>query len=274
MAEGNATTAAKQAAAAEATKAAEDAAIKAMTLRERMAHIRDHSSGVAKEDITMTYEKDGKWKEITIQGHTIGGVLTGIRPLLRDYRLLLTPHLIERTYNGNRCDVIVEFEWENLDNPNDTKKVRWAGADTDKGGKGFSKAGTNALKEHLKKQFLITDKQDAAEETERVDHETDDGVSRAAVEAQREETRKLYADKANLVRAAFKGAKSLKDVERLEREHKAWIKTTPEEMRNFFLEAIENRKAHFAPPVDADSEEEASRRADEIAAQQSGDDEE
>jgi hypothetical protein len=271
MAEGNQTATAEQAAAA---KAAEEAAIKAMSLRERLAHIRDHSSGVAKEDIDMEYEKNGQWKKITIQGHTIGGVLAGIRPLLRDYRLLLTPHLIERTYSGNRCDVIVEFEWENIDNLNDTKKVRWAGADTDKGGKGFSKAGTNALKEHLKKLFLITDKQDAAEETERVDHETDEGLSRAAVEAQREENKKLYADKANLVRAAFKAAKSLKEVERLEREHKAWIKTTPDEMRNFFLEAIENRKAHFAPPVDAEDEKAAQREADRIAAEQSGDDEE
>lgn len=226
-----------------------DAEIKAMTLRERLAHIRDNSSGVGKEDITMKYEKDGQWKEATIKSHTIGGVLAGIRPLLRDYRIICLPNLVERTYSGNRCDVLIDFEWENLDNPNDTKTMRWAGADTDKAGKGFAKAGTNALKEHLKKLFLITDKQDAAEETDAVEHETDEGVSRKAVAEAHEQSRKLIEEKAELVRVAFKSAKNMEAVEKLEKEHKAWINGLPAATRNFFLEAIQKRKDYFAPPT-------------------------
>ncbi len=245
MAEGNQTAAAEQAAKA---KAEADAALKlkAMTLAERLAYIRDHSSGVSKEDITMSYEKNGQWKEITIQGHTIGGVLAGIRPLLRDYRILLTPSLVERVYNGNRCDVLVDFEWESLDNPNDKKVVRWAGADTDKGGKGFSKAGTNALKEHLKKLFLITDKEDAKEETEQVEHQTDEGLSRSDVDktkSKADRTRERWA-------AGFKHqvetAKTEKDVDRLYRENGDELDELPQVTRDFFNDLKITAKGRIA----------------------------
>jgi hypothetical protein len=101
--------------------------------------------------------------EFTIKGHTVEAVLSEMRPLLSRYRVRLQPNLFERSYSGNRCDVLVDFTFSSLDDPSDTEVIRWAGSGTDDGDKGFSKAGTNALKEMLKKVFLITDRDDAKE---------------------------------------------------------------------------------------------------------------
>src|SRR5690606_3402105 len=77
------------------------------TLAQRMAAIRDESFGVGKTDITM-----GSFK---IKAHTVEGVLSEMRPLFTKHGVDFTPNLVERTYAGNRCDVIVDFEFENLD---------------------------------------------------------------------------------------------------------------------------------------------------------------
>jgi hypothetical protein len=233
---------------APATEQAAEIKIESLTLRQRLAYIRDHSSGVGKEDIKMQYERDGKSKEITIQGHTIGGVLAGIRPLLKDYRILVVPNLVERTYNGNRCDVLVDFEWENLDHPEDRKTIRWAGSDTDKGGKGFAKAGTNALKEHLKKLFLITDKQDAAEETEQVEHQTDEGLKRGDIENVKERAGRTRERWAANFKASVEAAKTEKDIDRLFRENSDELADLPQVTREFFSELKITCKGRLSVP--------------------------
>jgi hypothetical protein len=235
MAEGNQTAATQLAAAAE---------VKPLTLARRMAAIRADAFGIGKQDIKMEYEG----KSYTIKGHTVEAVLSEMRPLLVKHGVGLTPLLRERVYSGNRCDLLIDFEFQNLDDETEIKVVPWAGAGTDKADKGFSKAGTNALKEMLKKVFLITDRDDAAEETDKVDHQTDDGISRAAAERDAEKLRKVIEDKAKLVRGALKKATTLDDLLRLEREHKAWIKDLPDVTRTFFLDLIRDRKEAFAPP--------------------------
>lgn len=188
-----------------------------------MAAIRAEAFGIGKSDVTMT--KDGKsW---TIKGHTVEGVLSEMRPLFAKHGVDFTPNLVDRSYAGNRCDVIVDFEFESLDDPDDRRTIRWAGAGTDNGDKAFAKAGTNALKEMLKKRFLITDRDDAKEETESVEHQTADQASRADLERAREAARANLEKWATAARTAFMNADSLAAVTALEREHRDQL-TSPD----------------------------------------------
>lgn len=210
-----------------------------------MAAIRDESFGVGKTDITM-----GAFK---IKAHTVEGVLSEMRPLLARHGVDCTPNLVERTYTGNRCDVIVDFEFESLDDPNDRRTIRWAGAGTDNGDKAFAKAGTNALKEMLKKRFLITDRDDAKEETESVEHQTADQASRADLERARESARANLEKWATAARTAFMNADSLAAVTALEREHRDQLTSSdmPPATRAFFIQLIEDRKAALKPTEQA-----------------------
>lgn len=212
----------------------------------RLADIRKECSGVGKENISMSYDnkKTGNRESYTIQGHTIEGVLHGVRGLFDRHGVMMTPQLIERSYNGNRCDVIVDFEFINLDVPEDTKIIRWAGSDTDNGGKGFAKAGTNALKEMLKKTFLITDREDAKEETEQTEYQSDEGLNRGAVEKAKEKVNAAFAAWANSLKAAIESAGSTAKLRELKREHKAQMESedVPAVTRKFFEDLFAERK--------------------------------
>ena len=224
--------------------AAEMWAHKSMTLNERLAAIRAESFGIGKDNIPM--EKDGKrW---TIKGHTIEAVLSEMRPLFDKYRIDLTPNLVERTYTGNRCDVLIDFEFLNLDTPSEVRVIRWGGAGTDNGDKAFAKAGTNALKEMLKKVFLITDRADAEEESEQVEFQPTEGATRADVDRAKEQRRAAIEQWAKALKMAIEKADNLKDVARLERENKDQLvsEDLPDVTRTFFIDLIEKRKKEFA----------------------------
>lgn len=231
-----------------ATDKADELDITSMSLLERLAYVRDHSSGVGKEDIEMSFkDKQGGRQSVTIQGHTIGGVLAGIRPLLSEYRLFCLPSLTERTYSGNRCDVLVEFEWINIDKPEDRVTIKWAGADTDNAGKGFAKAATNALKEHLKKLFLVTDREDAKEETEQTEHQTDEGVSRREVDAARDKVRATFEGRARTYQAALESAGSAKAIKALKRDNADFLSDVelPSVTREHFEKLFKKRLAEL-----------------------------
>lgn len=217
---------------------------KILSLKQRMAAIRDECFGIGKEDVKM--EKDGKkW---TIKGHTFEAVLSEIRPLFAKHGVDMTPCLIERSYTGNRCDVIVDFTFERTDESDEIRTIRWAGAGTDNGDKAFAKAGTNAVKEMLKKRFLVTDRDDAKEETESVDHETDEGMSRKVVEQLKEQRRSAIEQWGVTFRDAIKNAPDLDTVKRLQRDNATQLASEdlPTVTRTFFIELIEKRKAEFA----------------------------
>lgn len=244
MADGNKTPATDKA-------AAPPVEVKPLTLSQRLAAIRADSFGIGKDNIKMSYfdKKSGEKKEFSIKGHTVEAVLSEMRPLLEAAGVLLIPNLVERSYSGNRCDVLVAFEWESLDNPDDRRVIRWAGAGCDDGDKGFSKAGTNALKEHLKKLFLITDRDDAKEEEDKVEHKTDEGMSRAHVDKIAEKAREATEKWAKTFKLSIEAAKDAKAVERLYRDNKSQLDELPEITRQFFDKLKADRIAYFAPPT-------------------------
>lgn len=210
-----------------------------------MAAIRDECFGIGKDNVTM--QKDGKsW---TIKGHTVEAILSEIRPLFSKHGVDMTPNLVERTYSGNRCDVLVDFTFERTDESDETRVIRWAGAGTDNGDKAFAKAGTNALKEMLKKRFLVTDRDDAKEETESVEHESE-GTSRAKLEEAREQRRAAIEQWAVTFKAALTNAKDEKEVGRLQRDNAQQLASEdlPPVTRTFFIELIEKKKSSFKAP--------------------------
>ena len=213
-----------------------DAPEASRNLSERLAAIREDSFGIGKENIKMG--------SFSIKGHTVEAVLAEMRPLLVKHGVGMTPNLFERTYTGNRCDVIVDFEFQNLDATEETRVVRWAGAGTDNGDKAFAKAGTNALKEMLKKVFLITDRDDAKEETETVEHQTESGASRAEIEEAQKARSAAVRQWGTTFKAALESATTEAAVKALERENKEQLtdESLPEVTRTFFVELIQTRK--------------------------------
>ncbi len=209
-----------------------------LTLAQRMAAIRAECSSIGKQDITM-----GSFK---IKAHTIEGVLSEMRPLFTKHGVHFTPQLETVTHTGNRCDVIVAFEFSDLGS-GEEKVIRWGGSGTDNSDKAFAKAGTNALKEMLKKVFLVTDKEDAKEETETVEHKTDEGLTRGAVDEQKEATRAAMEALAQTLKLAFEKATTVAEIDRLQRDNKDSLAKWPDVTRAFFIELVERRKRELAP---------------------------
>lgn len=216
-----------------------------LSLKQRMAAIRDECAGIGKEDISMETKSGSKFK---IKGHTFEAVLSEIRPLFAKHGVDMTPNLVEREYVGNRCDVLVDFTFERTDDIDEQRVIRWAGAGTDNGDKAFAKAGTNAVKEMLKKRFLVTDRDDAKEETESVEHQTEDGLNRAAIDQERERSRKAVQTWAAAFKAAVEGASDLESLKRIERDNRQQLsdEALPDVTRSFFIDLIEKRKRDLA----------------------------
>jgi len=213
-----------------------------LSLKERMAAIRRECSGIGKDDIQM---ESAKGSRFTIKGHTVEAVLSEVRPLFDKHGVDIWPNLVERTYAGNRCDVLVDWTFERTDDSDQTRVIRWGGSGTDNSDKGFSKAGTNCLKEMLKKTFLITDRDDAKEETESVEHRTEEGASKAEVEKVKEQRRAAIEQWAKAFKMGLERAQDEKDIARLERENRDQLMSDdlPEVTRTFFVELIQTRKA-------------------------------
>jgi hypothetical protein len=101
--------------------AAEEAEPRVLSLKQRMAAIRDECAGIGKQDIQM--QNQDRTKSWTIKGHTFEAVLSEIRPLFAKHGVDVTPNLVERTYTGNRCDVLVDFLFERTDDSDETRLI-------------------------------------------------------------------------------------------------------------------------------------------------------
>lgn len=223
----------------------EDPAPAPLSLKARMAAIRDECFGIGKQDITMANQD--RTKTWTIKGHTFEAVLSEIRPLFAKHGVDFTPQLVERTYTGNRCDVLVDFTFERTDDSDETRVIRWAGAGTDNGDKAFAKAGTNAVKEMLKKRFLVTDRDDAKEEEEKVEH-LPEGAN-VAVEAAKGRAEDAIVGWAATFKKALESAPDARAVGRLQAENAARLASPdlPKVTKDFFEELIARRKRELAP---------------------------
>ena len=197
-----------------------------------MAAIRAECFGIGKQTIDMETKSGAKYK---IQAHTVEGVLAEMRPLFDKHGVHFIPQLETATHTGNRCDVVISFEFMDLAT-NETKIIRWGGSGTDNSDKAFAKAGTNALKEMLKKVFLVTDRDDAKEEEEKVEHKTDEGMSRSQVDKVSEKAREATEKWAKTFKIAVEKAKDGKEVERLYRDNTKQLDELPEVTQQFFAE--------------------------------------
>lgn len=206
-----------------------------------MAAIRKEAYGIGKDNIKM---KSKAGVEFTIKGHTVEAVLSEMRPLLDEHGVDLWPYLVDRTYAGNRCDVTIDWTFERTDESDETRVIRWAGAGTDDGDKGFSKAGTNCLKEMLKKTFLITDRDDAQEETVSVEHRTEDATSAKAIEVAKTQAATSVLRWASAFKAAVSNCTTADDVKRIERENRDQLtsEALPDVTRTFLIEMLEKAK--------------------------------
>ena len=212
-----------------------------LSLSARMLAIMERCDAIQKENAGMG------------TGHAIDTVLNAVRPLLVQHKILITPELVSIDYDGNRCDVVQTFTWECVDT-GESRTLKWAGADTDKAGKGFAKASTNALKEHLKKVLKITDQQDKREETDQVEHVNAEGMTAAKAEESEAKIQSATAQGLNTLKAAYESAGSTKALERLRRDNKDLLESVPQVTRGFFNDLYESRRRELQ---DAEAQEAA-----------------
>jgi len=219
--------------------AAEQAAAAPKSLKARLAAIRDECANIGKDDIKMG--------SFNIKGHTFEAVLSEVRPLLSKHGVDVTPTLVERTYAGNRCDVLIDFTFERTDDSDETRVIRWGGAGTDNGDKAFAKAGTNAVKEMLKKRFLITDREDAKEAEEAIEHKPEGAGDTAALGKAKETAARALQQWAATFKAALESASTVKEIDRLRVESADQLadENTPPVTRQFFFDLIQRRKAEL-----------------------------
>jgi hypothetical protein len=224
-----------------------------LTIGQRLAAIRAECFGIGKQDIDMETKSGAKFR---IKGHTIEAVLSELRPLLARYQVDLTPQLFSRTDTGNRCDIIVDFVFECLDFPAPSphgymidrglwvRAVRWAGSGTDNSDKAFAKAGTNCLKEMLKKVFLITDRDDAKEEEDQIEHRAEGGASRDEVEQTKDRAKAAIEQWARVFKNGLEKQTTAKDLDRLVRDNRKQLddENLSEVTRRFFDDLIAKRK--------------------------------
>jgi hypothetical protein len=94
----------------------------------------------------------------------------------------------------------------------------------------------------------VTDRDDAKEETESVEHRTEEGASRAEVDKVKEQRRAAIEQWAKAFKMGLERAKDVKDVQRLERDNRDQLMgdDLPGVTRTFFVELIETRKKELA----------------------------
>lgn len=210
-----------------------------LSLKQRMSAIRDECADIRKDNIKMgTFE---------IKGHTFEAILSEVRPLLLKHGVDVTPNLAERIYTGNRCDVLIDFTFERTDDSDEARTIRWGGAGTDNGDKAFAKAGTNAVKEMLKKRFLITDREDAKEAEEAVEHKPEGGASRADVDQAKDRADRAIQQWATTFKAALDSASTEKEIDRLQTDNREQLAdpSLAPVTRQFFFDHIQRRKAEL-----------------------------
>lgn len=205
-----------------------------LSLKQRLAAIRHECADIRKDTIKMG--------SFDIKGHTFEAVLSEVRPLLLKHGVDVTPSLHERSYTGNRCDVLIDFTFERTDDSEETRTIRWGGAGTDNGDKAFAKAGTNCVKEMLKKRFLITDREDAKEAEESVEHKPEG--SRSEVEDAKARAADSIVGWASTFKAALESAPTKKAVGRLQADNAERLASPdlPAVTKTFFNELIERLK--------------------------------
>lgn len=221
------------------------------TLRQKMSDIRAEAFGIGKDDIKMRYrDKNGKEREAMIKGHTVEAVLAQIRPLLHEHGVGFIPNLVSANYNGNMCNVIVEYEFYSIDNESDSLKIQWGGAGTDKGDKAFSKAGTNSIKEVIKKTFLVTDRDDAKEETENVEHRAEGEASTEALNEEKEKSRAAVEQWAKAMKLTIEKADEIREIRRLKRNNKDMFDSLPDNTKEFFDDLIKKKEEELSAKSD------------------------
>ena len=99
----------------------------------------------------------------------------------------------------------------------------------------------------LKKRFLVTDRDDAKEEEDKIDHKTDAQLSVAEAEKLKAQRAAAIQQWASVFKRALENAKTEKEVDQLKRENKDQLDSPdlPDVTRQFFNDLIAERKAEL-----------------------------
>jgi hypothetical protein len=210
----------------------------------RLWRIEQELEAIRKSQTATVKMEGGGQYTYQYSGHDL--ILSYVRPLLAKHGVKFWPSTIKHERQGNLTMLTVHLKFINVDQPDDIASAEVINYGADKGDKGGTKALTNAVREGIKKALNITSEDDKIAD-EHVEYVPSEGVSRADMDAAREDRRAAIEQWAKAVKMAAEKAATKKDIERLQRENKDQLTSEdlPEVTRTFFIELFERRKAEL-----------------------------
>jgi hypothetical protein len=174
-------------------------------------------------------------------------VTAHIRPLLIKYRVMVQPTVDSVKTDGNRTELEVAVHFINVDNPADAISVGTIGYGVDPSDKGPGKAFSYALKYAYLKLFLLNSGDDIEEQD--LPHDSAVMTANQKEDSERRVVEDMQAW-AHTFKAALENAKSVKEIDTLQRANKDKLMSSPEVTRDFFVGLIEQCKSPFetTPP--------------------------
>lgn len=227
---------------ADVEQVAKESAIKAMSIHQRLFGILSELGKL---------EKD---KHVEIKGKMAyeyishDAVTAHVRPLCIKYRVMVRPTVKSVRTDGNRTELEVETDFINVDDPKDFITVSSIGYGCDPSDKGPGKAFSYAMKYAYLKLFMLN----SADDIELEDVRHDSAVMTASQKEDSE--RRVVEDMqtwAETFRLALLNAKSVKEVDTLQRANKDNLMKAPEVTRDWFVDSIEKRKRDLAEAAPA-----------------------
>ncbi len=226
MAEGNTTT--------EPVKVERD---KTLGLYERLFAVLGET-GFIEKDKTHEIKKDGK--KVGSFGYiSHDSVSAQIRASFVRHGVLFFPTITKRQDNGNRVELDVRVTFVNVDKPDEREAIDVIGYGVDSSDKGPGKAFSYAVKYALLKTFMLNSADDIEDHGEKHDPTS---KRESQVEKSEAAARDALKVAATNLKTAIDGAKTVEEVDALQKANRSWLLDAPEPTRDYFVEKIQARK--------------------------------
>lgn len=166
-------------------------------------------------------------------------VTAAVRVGFIKHGIVVLPTITKRQDNGNRAELDVRVTLVNVDEPDDRACIDVVGYGVDSSDKGPGKAFSYAVKYAYMKLLMLNSMDDI--EGSDIKHDPD-SKRESQVEKSEATARDALKVAATNLRTAIEGAKTVAEVDALQKANKSWLMDAPEPTRDYFIEKIEARK--------------------------------
>ncbi len=227
---------------AEGDAVAESAPDTPLNIYQRVHAIRCAVGGYIDKDKTQEIRKDGR-KVGQFDYITHDNVTNHIRKAMNDYGVLAVPNMVSHAQNGNRCEIVVNIDFINVDNPADRLTMQVLSHGVDSQDKGPGKALSYAMKMAELKLFMLNSADDIEADT--TEHQPTQTATAADVERAEGRADNALHTAAEALRAALKGCQTLEDLDNFtdDPNNKAVLRKLPKDTQAWFAKQVDAKAA-------------------------------